>query len=52
MKKRLFISYAHKDGDVLKALESHLNSVSKRESYHNFLDVFIVPLGCAKIRTR
>lgn len=41
MKKKLFISYAHEDSDVLSALESHLNSVSKHESYRNFLDVFI-----------
>ena len=41
MKKKLFISYAHEDSDVLEALESHLNSISKRESYQGFLDVFI-----------
>ena len=41
MKKRLFISYAHEDSDVLEALESHLNSVKKHDSYNNFLDVFI-----------
>lgn len=41
MKKKLFISYAHEDSDVLEALESHLTSIIKRESYGNFLDVFI-----------